>query len=93
MEQGPLPADVVNAIWKSVTICGGEWGFVQKGTIGHVVFSTLHICNLRASRHNFLSHPQNGDNRVQEGARFRVRDEGSRSDALLLGIGSVAKIR
>jgi hypothetical protein len=25
--------------------------------------STLHICNLRASRHNLLSYPQNRDNR------------------------------
>jgi hypothetical protein len=33
-----------------------------KGYCWSCSLSTLHICNLRASRHNLLSYPQNGDN-------------------------------
>jgi hypothetical protein len=47
-----------------MTICGGEWVFhLCKPYCWSCSLSTLHICNLRASRHHLLSYPQNGDNK------------------------------
>jgi hypothetical protein len=44
---------------------GGGWVFhLCKGYCWSCSLLTLHICNMRASRHNLLSYPQNGDNRA-----------------------------
>jgi hypothetical protein len=57
-------ADVVDAIWKSATFeVVRRVSNCAKGYCCSCSLSALHICNLRASRHNLLSYPQNGDNK------------------------------
>ena len=56
-------ADVVDAIWKFVTfVVVRKVSNCAKGYYWLCSLSILHIYNLRASRHNLLSYPQNGDN-------------------------------
>ena len=53
------------AILKSVTfVVVRRVSNCTKGYCWSCSLSTLHICNLRASRHHFLSYPQNGDNKA-----------------------------
>jgi hypothetical protein len=72
-----------------VTICGGEWVFhLCKAYCWSCSLSTLHICNLRASRHHLLSYPQNRDNRADNrAARTGPQDPFAkyRRDYLALG--------
>jgi hypothetical protein len=62
-----------------VTVVAMRVSSYAKGYCCSCGLSTLHISNLRASRHNLLSYPQNGDNRYD---LLEAMEESRRSGAM-----------